>query len=354
MCGKFSNIRIKFSRSVLLLHCSLLQFTYADLELSFEGEADKEFVTWTASGCLTIATDTSFGPLNDTSLLYPNGGPGWTFFSDTGFGENLVKKNASTTVEAGGSFNWIIKDSQGTEIQTITVPITGWLISQLYQSIEPRTAPYTVPNLEIGQQLCWEGTGTFMINPDPPNNESNTLNTVFREGTKQRDANGGLIKQTVKFLSGMPPYSYEEFQATAFPPDADPEKIRPSDDYDGDGISNYYEYATDTSPTFKNKSQFVVGEILGTPCFQFWIRLDDPNIAYTIKYSDTLLQFESTGLTINLDQNPDIDIKATNPSAPFTFIVQNPDMAEEFRHVTVCYNGTSKKLFAVLEIAKAE
>lgn len=129
----------------------------ARLNMVFTGVEGSNQIYWHFSGCVTVDTATTFGPLNDAAWLYPDGTVGWSFFFNTGTGDDLVKKSANTTLVSAQEYRWVIRDSSGSVLQIIPVQITSWWINLNGQAIEPRTQPYTVPNLEVGQQ----GFGIF-------------------------------------------------------------------------------------------------------------------------------------------------------------------------------------------------
>lgn len=262
----------------------------ARLNMVFTGVEGENQIYWHFSGCLTVDTATTYGPLNDTAWLYPDGSPGWDFFFNNGTGEDLVLKGVNTELVAPQSFRWVIKDSSGTVLETIEVPITGWLVLTFTQSIHPQTAPYTVPNLEVGQQICLEGSGSFTLGTDSLSGLPNQVAEVFEEGFRDRQANGGMLRQTVRIIPDANATDYTAFQSSAFGGETDPLKVGPLADFDLDGLQNLLEFACGSSATFPTPhTEVLKGTRLGDMnCFEFVIRSDAPNLSYQLEYGEVL------------------------------------------------------------------
>lgn len=340
-------------KTLLVLSSSLLaQPASATLEMLFRGTEDQNVVYWHFSGCVQIFTPTEFGPLNDESWLYPKG-VGWAFFTDDGTGTDIVKKGTGTTMSNNSQFRWIIKDSVGNVVETIEVPIVGWLILKSTQAIEPRTAPYTVPNLEAGQKLCLEGSGSFELNDDSINNSPNTLSTVFRTGLRYRATNGGELVQTmIIYPEKEGRANYASYRENSFGNQAGGERGDPTSDFDRDGSSNLLEYATATDASKAGPQGVSMHREGDKVCIEFKMRTDDPSLNYELEYGSSL-----GGLSLGEEQSAQLIWTGTilrigGEDVPLE-LVRFSTTEPGIRLVRICYTGKEPFFFMRLRVTRS-
>lgn len=323
----------------------------AQLKMVFAGVEGENKVYWDFSGCVTFENATLFGPLNDTSWLYPSEDTGWKFFSNDGTGDDLVIKSVNITLSGPQQYKWIIKDADGTILHTIVIPITGWAFFPSYQSIEPRMGPYTVPNLEMGQQLCIEGSGSFTLDYDFIMDVPNNIETALNHGYRDRLTNGGILRQMVRIIPSGQAEDYTAYQSSAFGGETDPSKIGPLADFDFDGSKNLLEFAIASDATVPDRQAFSAfwDDSSGVICIVFKMRANAPHLSYTIEYGQALMNMDTTQVLWDGQE-----VTLSNSSSPLTVVnVANPGTG--ILTVTMCYGapeGVSLS-FARLKVSEA-
>jgi hypothetical protein len=95
-----------------------------------------------------------------------------------------------------------------------------------------------------------------------------------------------------------------------------------TNDYDGDGFNNLYEYAFDGNPT--NSASIGTAQVLtnagGVLTFTFRVRNDDPNLAYSVETTDDLVSgtWANVGYTTPTSSIPDGDYNIVTHTIPVT------------------------------------
>jgi hypothetical protein len=164
---------------------------------------------------------------------------------------------------------------------------------------------------------------------DQPNNAE----TVFNSGSRDRQANGGMLRQKVRIIGSSESSSYSTFQSSQFPGETDPAKVGPLAD---------------------DRVNFFPMPSIGARCVVFKMRINDPKLVYTLEYGQAL-QFSST-VQVRWDGE---DVSLSDSSAPVQVEedLEEGDPGPGFRWVRLCINEASfqsSAIFMRLKVSLAE
>lgn len=150
------------------------------------------------------------------------------------------------------------------------------------------------------------------------------------------------MNQRVRMISN--PSSYETYQMTKFGGETDPNKVGPEADFDEDGRSNFFEYATMGDP---EKADSFTFEKLRGGVLKFKIRTDDPTLTFSIEYSETLLDFTSTKI-----YEDDDGFHAEMPDVPFILSKDDSNSGPDYACVKLLPINSRERIFVRLKVTQ--